>query len=615
MGYRSPVKYECIVIGAGHAGCEAALAASRMGIRVLLLTGNLDSIARMSCNPAIGGLAKAHLVREIDALGGEMAKNADATGIQFKVLNKRKGPAVWSSRAQCDKLRYHARMKRILEAQEGLDLKQEMVLRVLPEVGNSFAVQCAGGNCYHSATVVVASGTFLNGLIHIGEASFKAGRAGEPASKELADCLKKLKFEMGRLKTGTPPRLNSKGIDTSCMVQQDGDAIPLPFSFSTELIEVKQVPCHITRTTEATAKIIRENLNRSPLFSGSIKGTGVRYCPSIEDKIVRFPEKLTHQVFVEPEGSESGEIYLNGVSTSLPYEVQLSVVRSIEGLQKAEIMRPGYAIEYDYVQPTQLFLTLESKKVPNLFLAGQINGTSGYEEAAAQGLMAGINAALRVLGKGPFTLDRSEAYIGVLLDDLVTKGTNEPYRMFTSRAEYRLFLRQDNADLRLTPHGHALGLITDMRFLRLVEKRQLIAEGVKMLSKLRSGNSTAEQILRRPEVRWADLPGEGVKGLPDFSGEVIEQIESEVKYAGYLKRQIEEIERFKSMESVKIPPGTYYAGMTGLKKEAREKLLKVMPSSLGQASRVSGITPSDISVLMIFLSRDARRRGSIHSAG
>jgi tRNA uridine 5-carboxymethylaminomethyl modification enzyme len=601
--YRYPLKYDLIVIGAGHAGCEAALAAARMGVRVLMLTGNLDSIARMSCNPAIGGLAKGHLVREIDALGGEMGKNTDATAIQFKVLNRRKGPAVWSSRAQADKLAYHARMKRILEGQAKLDLKQEMAARIISEGGSARSVECLSGTSYQSSAVIVTTGTFLNGLVHIGELSFPAGRAGEAASVELAMSLKELGFETGRLKTGTPPRLNARSIDLSGMVKQDGDTVPLPFSFSTGKLVLEQVPCYIARTNETTARIIRENLHRSPLYEGRIKGSGVRYCPSIEDKIVRFPEKSSHQVFVEPEGRDSGEIYLNGVSTSLPYETQLAVVRSIEGLERAEIMRPGYAIEYDYVQPTQLHQTLETKLVRNLYLAGQINGTSGYEEAASQGLMAGINAALRVTGKGPFTLDRSEAYIGVLLDDLVTKGTEEPYRMFTSRAEYRLFLRQDNADMRLMPYGRALGLISESQGAELEGKRELIREGLAIIQKLKAGNISVEQLLRRPGIHWMDLAHEGVVGLPDYDVDVREQIESEVKYAGYLKRQLEDIERFRRMESVKIPQSIDYAGTHGLKKEAREKLMKIMPASLGQAARISGITPADISILMFSLAR------------
>jgi tRNA uridine 5-carboxymethylaminomethyl modification enzyme len=499
-------------------------------------------------------------------------------------------------------------MKRVLEEQAGLDLKQEIAARILTTDGSAKAVECLTGNTYHSATVIVATGTFLNGLIHIGESSFSAGRAGESASVELSAGLQGLGLQMGRMKTGTPPRLNARGIDVSGMVRQDGDAIPLPFSFSSGKLNIDQVPCYITHTSEATAKIIRDNLHRSPLYGGRIKGTGVRYCPSIEDKVVRFADKPSHQIFIEPEGRHTAEVYLNGVSTSFPYEVQVEIVRSIEGLQRAEIMRPGYAVEYDYVFPTQLYPTLETKSVRNLFLAGQINGTSGYEEAAAQGMMAGINAALRVKGREAFVLDRSEAYIGVLLDDLVTKGTNEPYRMFTSRAEYRLFLRQDNADIRLMPYGRTMGLISDTQIAKLDRKKDLIREGLHKLAELRSENLTAEQLLRRPEMHWADLAREGMIGLPDYDVEVVEQIESEVKYAGYLKRQLEDIERFRKMESLKIPGIIDYSLMHGLKKEAREKLQKIRPVSLGQAARISGITPADVSILMVFLAMDGKLR-------
>ncbi|MCX6773942.1 MAG: tRNA uridine-5-carboxymethylaminomethyl(34) synthesis enzyme MnmG, partial [Candidatus Micrarchaeota archaeon] len=425
-------KYHVIVIGAGHAGCEASLAASRMGCNVLLLTGNLDTIAQMSCNPAIGGLAKGHLVREIDALGGEMAHNIDATGIQFRILNKKKGPAVWGYRAQADKKAYQARMKHVLEGQNGLDIKQEMAIEIILESGSARGVICQTGNAYHADCVIVTSGTFLDGVIHIGEMSLGGGRSGEQASVELASNLRKIGLETGRLKTGTPPRINIRDIDSSVMVRQDGDPEPAAFSFSTGKIEIEQMPCFITHTTENTKNIILENLKRSPLYSGKIKATGVRYCPSIEDKMVKFPDKVGHQVFIEPEGRDTKEAYLNGASTSLPCDLQLAVVRSIVGLEKAEILRHGYAIEYDYVLPTQLYGTLETKNICNLYLAGQINGSSGYEEAAAQGLMAGINAALRAKGKEPVVLDRSQAYIGVLIDDLVTKGTMEPYRMFTS---------------------------------------------------------------------------------------------------------------------------------------------------------------------------------------
>lgn len=604
--YIYPIIYDCVVIGAGHAGCEAALAAARMGCRVLLLTGNLDSVARMSCNPAIGGIAKGNLVREIDALGGEMAKNIDEAGIQFKVLNRRKGPAMWSSRAQADKSAYAGRMKNVLETQEGLDLKQEMAVRLIAKNGAIEAVECASGNRYNAATMIVTTGTFLNGVLHMGEWSGAGGRMGETPAVDLSNSLKEIGLKLGRLKTGTPPRLNARSIDFAGMTRQDGDQAPLPFSFSTKRLQLDQLPCYVTRTTEKTIAVIKDNLHRSPLYAGRIKGTGVRYCPSIEDKVVKFPGRTAHQVFVEPEGRHTAEMYLNGVSTSMPYEVQLEIVHSIEGLKNAEILRPGYAVEYDYAFPTQLTPALETKKVRNLFLAGQINGTSGYEEAAAQGIMAGINAALKIKGKAPFVLGRSEAYIGVLIDDLVTKGTNEPYRMFTSRAEYRLSLRQDNADMRLMPYGRKFGLVTEKQIEELEKKKERICEGLRMLAELKCGNVTAGQILKRPGMTWADLKREGISGLPPYEPDVVEQIESEVKYAGYLRRQEEEIARFKKMESMTIPPQIDYKQMHGLKKEARDKLDQIRPVSIGQAARISGITPADISILMVLLRREAK---------
>jgi tRNA uridine 5-carboxymethylaminomethyl modification enzyme len=602
--YIYPKVYDCIVVGAGHAGCEAALAASRMGCKVLLLTGSMESIARMSCNPSIGGIAKGHLVREIDALGGEMALNIDETGIQFKVLNRRKGPAMWSSRAQADKAAYSARMKEVIEKQEGLDLKQEMVVGIAEEAGIVKGVECASGNRYCAKSAVLAPGTFLNGILHMGAWSGGGGRAGEAPSAALASSLGKLGFEMGRLKTGTPPRVDARSVDFKAMVRQDGDPTPLPFSFRSRALEIEQMPCYVTHTTPRTAEIIRANLHTSPLFAGRIHGTGVRYCPSIEDKVVKFPDRPSHQVFVEPEGRRTSEVYLNGISTSLPYEVQIEVVRSIRGLERAEIMRPGYAVEYDYLPPTQLVPALESKLIRNLYLAGQINGTSGYEEAAAQGIMAGINAALKVKGEAPFVLKRSEAYIGVLLDDLATKGTKEPYRMFTSRAEYRLSLRQDNADMRLMGYGHMLGLISDEQVSRVERKRELVREGLDRLAEVRIGSVTGDRILRRPGVSWADLVRENGSAMPEYGPDVIQQIESEVKYAGYLKRQAEDIERFRRLESMAIPRQVDYNRMHGLKKEAREKLEEIRPISLGQAARISGITPSDISILMLSLFRE-----------
>jgi len=601
-----PKGYDVIVIGAGHAGCEAALAAARMGCTVLLLTHNLDTIAQMSCNPAIGGIAKGHLVREIDALGGEMARNIDKTGIQFKMLNKKKGPAVWASRAQADKKAYQLEMKSTLESQPRLDIKQESVVELLVEGTKACGVCCATGNRYKSRAVILTTGTFLDGIIHIGEKSFVGGRAGEQTSKALAKNIQKLGFETSRLKTGTPPRINSIGADFSVMVRQDGDAPPVPFSFSTKKIDIAQIPCFITKTTEDTNRIVKENLHRSPLYGGKIRATGVRYCPSIEDKVVKFPERSSHQVFIEPEGINTREAYLNGVSTSMPYDVQIGIVRSIVGLEKAEIIRPGYAVEYDFILPTQLAPTLETKKIGNLYLAGQINGTSGYEEAAAQGLMAGINAALRVMERDPLVLDRSEAYIGVLIDDLVTKGTREPYRMFTSRAEYRLLLRQDNADVRLMPYGGTIGLVPAEKMRQLDEKKALVVEGIRRAREMRCGNYTIEQLLRRPDASYRKLRSEVAHDLPEYANEVVEQIEIEIKYAGYIKRQLEDVQRFKKMEGRMIPLSVDFTQMRGLKKEAIEKLQRVRPTSVGQAARISGITPADISILMIWLEREMR---------
>lgn len=599
-------EYDVIVIGAGHAGCEAALAAARMGCTVLMLTHNLDTIAQMSCNPAIGGIAKGHLVREIDALGGEMARNIDKTAIQFKMLNKKKGPAVWASRAQADKKEYQMEMKSTLESQPRLDTKQESVVELLVEGTRICGVSCATGNRYKGRTVILTTGTFLNGIIHIGERSFLGGRAGEQTSKHLAENIQKLGFETSRLKTGTPPRINSMGADFSVMVRQDGDIPPVPFSFGTKQLDVAQIPCFITKTTEDTNRIVKENLHRSPLYGGKIRATGVRYCPSIEDKVVKFPEKGSHQVFIEPEGRRTRESYLNGVSTSMPYDVQLGIVRSIIGLEKVEIIRPGYAVEYDFIPPTQLAPTLETKRIENLYLAGQINGTSGYEEAAAQGLMAGINAALRVMEREALVLDRSEAYIGVLIDDLVTKGTMEPYRMFTSRAEYRLLLRQDNADVRLMPYGGMIGLVPPERLRQLDEKKARVVEGIRRAQELRCGSYTIEQLLRRPDASYRRIRSEVAHGLPDYDTEVVEQIEIEIKYTGYIKRQLEEVQRFKKMEGRKIPLSVDFTKMRGLKKEAIEKLKRIQPTSVGQAARISGITPADISILMIWLERETR---------
>ena len=620
-------RYDVIVVGAGHAGCEAALAASRMGCRTMLLTINLDAIALMSCNPSIGGLAKGHLVKEIDALGGEMAKNIDATGIQFRILNTKKGPAVRASRAQADKQLYRLRMKRILEHQENLDLKQGEVTALYFEDGVLRGVDLQSGIRYLSKTVVVTTGTFMRGLIHIGLNNYPGGRAGDQPSVGLSDQLRTLGFHVGRLKTGTPARLDSRSIDFSKLEPQHGDNPPLPFSFSTDRISMPQIPCHIAYTNPRSHDIIRSGLDRSPLYSGVIEGIGPRYCPSIEDKVVRFPDKDRHQTFIEPEGLDTVEVYPSGMSTSLPIDIQIAFYRSIYGLENVEIMRPAYAIEYDYVDPIQLHSSLETKLIKNLYNAGQINGTSGYEEAAGQGLIAGINAALRVKGEEPLVLGRSQAYIGVMIDDLVTLGTKEPYRMFTSRAEYRLLLREDNADLRLREIGHRIGLVAGHEYESFAEKRMMIDAELGRIASARlqhtehdlevlvrhglddiQKGTTLEHLLKRSDVSYSILAE-----LDNVSREtpavIREQVEIQTKYKGYIDRQLEQVEQAKKLESTRIPTDIDYAAVKSLTTEVREKLSKNRPDTLGQASRIPGITPAAISILAIALKSSSWKEG------
>jgi tRNA uridine 5-carboxymethylaminomethyl modification enzyme len=612
-------EYDVIVVGAGHAGCEAALAAARMGHPTLLLTINLDHIAAMSCNPAIGGLAKGHLVKEIDALGGEMAKNADQTGIQFRRLNTRKGLAVQGSRSQNDRDLYRKRMKSVLELQPNLDIRQGMVDRLLVKDGTIFGVENQIHERFLSKTVVLTTGTFMGGLIHIGLDHFPAGRMGDPPSVKLSVQLKELGFELGRLKTGTTPRLNGRTIDYSGLTEQPGDENPKPFSFTTTKIPLPQVSCHITHTNQKTHDIIRQGLDRSPLFRGIIEGVGARYCPSIEDKVVRFAEKERHQVFLEPEGLETVEVYPNGLPTSLPIDIQIRMVRSVPGLEQAEIVRPGYAIEYDYANPVQLKPTQETKLVEGLFHAGQINGTSGYEEAAAQGMLAAINAVLKIRREEPLILKRSQAYAGVLIDDLVTKGTNEPYRMFTSRAEYRLLLREDNADFRLRDIGYRLGLVSDDVYRGFCKKRD---EAKKMLVRLKEFRVSAEssvldrlkelgtapiknktslaQLLKRSEILIEHLHVFDPE-LSKIDEQVAAEIETRIKYEGYIDRQERQVHKLRQMEDMRLPQDIDYQKVHGLSTEVREKLGRVRPISLGQASRISGVTPAALMAVQVFL--------------
>ena len=598
------LKYDVIVVGGGHAGCEASLAAARMGSKTLLLTMSADTIGALSCNPAIGGLAKGQLVKEIDALGGWMAKAADASAIQFRLLNTRKGPAVRSSRAQVDRYAYRAYMKAIIDSQPSLDVREGMAEEILTKGGAITGVRTTLNEIYSCRALVITTGTFLNGLIHIGLEHFPGGRIGEKNSEGLSSSLRKLGIGMGRLKTGTCARLDGKTINFEKLVAQHGDDNIIPFSFHTKKITKKQLPCYLTYTNERTHDIIRANLDRSPLFTGVIKGTGVRYCPSIEDKIYRFPDRPRHHVFLEPEGLNTTEYYPNGISTSLPVDVQEKIVASIEGLEEARITRPGYGIEYDYANPTQLYPTLETKTMPNLYLAGQINGTTGYEEAASLGLMAGINASLKTTGREGLVLGRSQAYIGVLIDDLVTKGTAEPYRMFTSRVEYRLLLREDNADIRLSPIGHEIGLVDGENYKKTVKKRERIEYEIARLK--RSG---LEKILRRPEISYKDFSAKDTNAK--LSAEEARSVEIEIKYEGYIRRQASEIARLDKIERIRVPGNINYEKIHGLSSEIKEKLKAVGPVNLGQAARISGVTPAAISILMVYLERARRAHATL----
>ena len=619
--YYYPKKYDIIVVGAGHAGCEAALAGARMGCSVLIMTIDLDGIAKMPCSPSIGGVAKGQLVKEIDALGGEMAKITDKTAIQYRLLNTKKGPAVQSSRTQNDKIRYHIAMKEALEKEPNIDIKQAMVERLAVENNHLVGIQDQTGFGYQAPAVILATGTFLSGLIHIGFTSIRAGRAGEFASYGLPEDLKKLGFKLGRMKTGTPARLKKSTVDFTKFERQEGDANPKPFSLFTKEINITQIPCYIGHTNKKSHQIVKDNLERSALYGGKITGVPARYCPSIEDKIVRFSDRDKHQIILEPEGIDTEEIYASGLGNSLPMDIQIPFVRSVKGLEEAEIMRPAYAIEYDYVDPLQLFPTLETKRIKGLYMAGQINGTSGYEEAAGQGMWAGINAASKIQNRPPFLLDRSEAYMAVMVDDLVTRGTQEPYRMFTSRAEYRLILREDNAEQRLIEKGNELGLINDEMVHEMKERqKEISAEAHRIKNTIvtpskevndylvKAGSSPIKnatslgQILKRPELSYNNL--EAIDGSHKKIDEnIARKVEIEIKYEGYIQRQLKEVDKFKNLEKIKIPAEFDYTKVHGLSNELREKLLLIKPISLGQASRIPGITPAAISIMMIYLKK------------